>query len=208
MNTIPFIDGFFLGLSLILAVGAQNSFVIRQGLAKNYVIITVAFCAIADILLIITGISGIGLIAKKIFHTYREWIFILAALWIAYYGFSHIKNVFKSFNTDIQEFTPEKLEIQQTLIKLFVFTFINPHVYLDTLVLIGIVSLQYNGTDVWSFGFGASLASVIFFCTLGFGASAMSSFFRSKIAWRVLDCIIASIMIFISLKLIYNSGII
>lgn len=208
VNTIAFINGFFLGFSLILAIGVQNSFVIRQGLAKNHVILTVAFCAIADILLIITGISGIGLITKKFFNAFDEWIFLVAALWIGYYGVSHINNVFKSFKKDIQEFTPEKLGIKQTLLKLFVFTFVNPHVYLDTLVLIGIISLQYKGIDVWNFGLGASFASVIFFSALGFGASAMSSFFKSKTAWRILDSIIAFIMIFMSLKLIYQSGII
>jgi L-lysine exporter family protein LysE/ArgO len=116
--------------------------------------------------------------------------------------------VFTSFDQSTQEYRPEQLGKKQTLVKLFVLTFVNPHVYLDTLVLIGIISLQYKGADVWGFGIGASLASLAFFISLGFGSSAMSSLFNNKMAWRILDSIIAGIMLFISLKLIYQSGII
>ncbi|MEK9532434.1 MAG: LysE family transporter [Alphaproteobacteria bacterium] len=208
MNPAPLIDGFILGFSLILAIGAQNSFVIRQGLARNHVLLSVGFCAVSDMLLIILGIAGMGLFAEKFFNAYYQWIFILAAIWIAFYGVSHLRNVFTSFVQGTQEYRPEQLAKKQTLVKLFVLTFVNPHVYLDTLVLIGIISLQYKGADVWGFGIGASLASLVFFISLGFGASAMSSLFNNKMAWRILDSIIAGIMFFISSKLIYQSGII
>ena len=208
MNPAPLIDGFILGFSLILAIGAQNSFVIRQGLARNHVLLSVGFCAVSDMLLIILGIAGMGLFAEKFFNAHYQWIFILAAIWIAFYGVSHLRNVFTSFAQSTQEYRPERLGKKQTLVKLFVLTFVNPHVYLDTLVLIGIISLQYKGADVWGFGIGASLASLVFFISLGFGASAMSSLFNNKMAWRILDSIIAGIMFFISSKLIYQSGII
>tara|TARA_A100001015_G_scaffold248508_1_gene285967 strand:- start:1742 stop:2368 length:627 start_codon:yes stop_codon:yes gene_type:complete len=208
MNSAPLINGFILGFSLIVAIGAQNSFVIRQGLAKNHVLLTISFCAISDMLLIILGIAGIGFFVEKFFNAYHKWIFILAAIWIAYYGFYHIRNAFMSVDNSTQEFKPEKLGKKQTLFKLFVLTFVNPHVYLDTLILIGIISLQYEGVDVWRFGVGASFASLVFFISLGFGASAMSFLFNSRMAWRILDIIIACIMFFISLKLIYQSGII
>lgn len=208
MNPAPLIDGFILGFSLILAIGAQNSFVIRQGLARNHVLLSVGFCAVSDMLLIILGIAGMGLFAEKFFNAYYQLIFILAAIWIAFYGVSHLRNVFTSFDQSTQEYRPEQLGKKQTLVKLFVLTFVNPHVYLDTLVLIGIISLQYKGADVWGFGIGASLASLVFFISLGFGASAMSSLFNNKMAWRILDSIIAGIMFFISSKLIYQSGII
>ena len=208
MNPAPLIDGFILGFSLILAIGAQNSFVIRQGLARNHVLLSVGFCAVSDMLLIILGIAGMGLFAEKFLNAYYQWIFILAAIWIAFYGVSHLRNVFTSFDQSTKEYRPEQLGKKQTLVKLFVLTFVNPHVYLDTLVLIGIISLQYKGADVWGFGIGASLASLVFFISLGFGASAMSSLFNNRAAWRILDSIIAGIMFFISLKLIYQSGII
>ena len=208
MNSAPLIDGFILGFSLILAIGAQNSFVIRQGLARNHVLLSVGFCAVSDILLIILGIAGMGLLAEKFLNAYYQWIFILAAIWIAFYGVSHLRNVFTSFDQSTKEYRPEQLGKKQTLVKLFVLTFVNPHVYLDTLVLIGIISLQYKGADVWGFGIGASLASLVFFISLGFGASAMSFLFNNRMAWRILDSIIAGIMFFISLKLIYQSGII
>ena len=208
MNPAPLIDGYILGFSLILAIGAQNSFVIRQGLARNHILLSVGFCAVSDMLLIILGIAGMGLFAEKFFNAYYQWIFILAAIWIAFYGVSHLRNVFTSFDQSTQEYRPEQLGKKQTLVKLFVLTFVNPHVYLDTLVLIGIISLQYKGADVWGFGIGASLASLVFFISLGFGASAMSSLFNNKMAWRILDSIIAGIMFFISSKLIYQSGII
>ena len=208
MNSAPLIDGFILGFSLILAIGAQNSFVIRQGLARNQILLSVGFCAVSDILLIILGIAGMGLLAEKFLNAYYQWIFILAAIWIAFYGVSHLRNAFKSFGQSTQEYKPERPGKKQTLVKLFVLTFVNPHVYLDTLVLIGIISLQYKGADVWGFGIGASLASLVFFISLGFGASAMSFLFNNRMAWRILDSIIAGIMFFISLKLIYQSGII
>ena len=208
MISAALINGFILGFSLILAIGAQNSFVIHQGLTKNHVLLTVSFCAISDMLLIILGIAGIGFFVEKFFNAYHKWIFILAAIWIAYYGFYHIRNAFMSVDNSTQEFKPEKLGKKQTLFKLFVLTFVNPHVYLDTLILIGIISLQYKGADVWRFGVGASFASLVFFISLGFGASAMSFLFNSRMAWRILDIIIACIMFFISLKLIYQSGII
>ena len=208
MNSAPLINGFILGFSLIVAIGAQNSFVIRQGLAKNHVLLTVGFCIISDIFLITLGVAGIGLFAEKYFFAYYNWIFILAAIWMAYYGFSHASSVFKSFEDSTDEYKLEKLGKKQILFKLFVLTFVNPHVYLDTLVLIGIISLQYKGPDVWGFGVGASFASLVFFISLGFGASAMSFLFNNRMAWRIFDGIIACIMFFISYKLIYQSGII
>lgn len=208
MNSAPLIDGFILGFSLIFAIGAQNSFVIRQGLAKNHVLLSVGFCAVSDMLLIILGIAGMGLFAEKFFNAYYQWIFIFAAIWVAFYGVSHLRNVFTSFDQSTQEYKPERLGKNQTIFRLFILTFVNPHVYLDTLFLIGIISLQYKEAEVWGFGIGASLASLVFFISLGFGASAMSSFFNNRMAWRILDSIIAGIMFFISLKLIYQSGII
>ena len=208
MNFAPLINGFMLGFSLIVAIGAQNSFVIRQALAKNHVLLSVSFCIIGDILLITSGIAGMGLFAEKFLNAYYKWIFLLAAIWIFYYGFTHVRSVFKSFDNSTQEYNPQKLGKKQILVKLFVLTFLNPHVYLDTLVLIGIISLQYQGPDVWGFGVGASFASLVFFISLGCGASAMSFLFNNRMAWRILDGIIAGIMFFISYKLIYQSGII
>ena len=200
-------NGFFLGLSLILAIGAQNSFVIRQGLARNQIVLTVVFCALADVFLIFFGISGLGLIAEKFFDSFRQWIFILAALWIGWYGISHANNAFRSFDRELQDFKPEALTVMQTLTKLIILTFLNPHVYLDTVLLIGIVSLQYEELEAWIFGCGASLASIVFFCSLGFGATAVSSFFNNRLAWRILDSLISGIMFFISFKLVFQSGI-
>ena len=207
MISSTFLNGFFLGLSLILVIGAQNSFVIRQGLARNHIVLTVLFCALADVFLIFLGISGIGLIAETFFYSFQQWIFIVAAAWLSWYGLSHARNAFYSFDQQIQEFKPETLSVMQTLNKLIILTFLNPHVYLDTVLLIGIVSLQYEKIDVWVFGCGASLASIVFFCSLGFSASAISSFFNNRLAWRILDGLIAGIMFLISFKLVLQSGI-
>ncbi len=207
MINSSFFNGFFLGFSLIIAVGAQNSFVIRQGLARNRIVLTVVFCALSDVLLIFLGVSGIGLIAEKFFYSFRQWIFIFAAAWIGWYGFSHAINVFKTFDQHIQEFKPETLSILQTLNKLIILTFLNPHVYLDTVLLIGIVSLQYEQMNAWIFGCGAALASIIFFCSLGFGASAISPFFNNRLAWRIFDGLIAGIMFLICFQLVIQSGI-
>ncbi len=202
-----FLNGFFLGFSLIVVIGAQNSFVIRQGLARNHIVLTVVFCALADVFLIFLGISGIGVIAEKFFYSYRQWIFILAAIWLSWYGLYHVKNAIKSFDKDVKAFKPETLSVSQTIYTLIILTFFNPHVYLDTVLLIGIVSLQYEKIELLMFGCGASLASIVFFCSLGFGASVISSFFNNRLAWRVLDGLIAGIMFVISFKLVFQSGI-
>ena len=203
-----FINGFFLGFSLILAIGAQNSFVIRQGLAKNYIVLVVTFCALADMFLILIGIYGIGFLVEKFFNSFQHLIFMLAAIWIAWYGLAHARYAFKSFDKHFGKFLPKQLTIKQTLSTLIILTFLNPHVYLDTVILLGMVSLQYKELELLAFGCGACFASIIFFCILGFGASAMSSFFNNRLAWRFLDLLISATMFFISFKLMFQSGII
>ena len=201
-----FINGFFLGFSLILAIGAQNSFVIRQGLAKNYIVLVVTFCALADMFLILIGIYGIGFLVEKFFNSFQHLIFMLAAIWIAWYGLTHARYAIKSLDKHFGKFIPKQLTINQTLITLIILTFLNPHVYLDTVILLGMVSLQYKELELLAFGWGACFASIIFFCVLGFGASAMSSFFSNRLAWRFLDLLISATMFFISFKLIFQSG--
>ena len=112
----------------------------------------------------------------------------------------------KTFDKDLGKFIPKQLTIQQTLITLIILTFLNPHVYLDTVILLGMVSLQYKELELLAFGCGACFARIIFFCVLGFGASAMSSFFNNRLAWRFLDLLISATMFFISFKLIFQSG--
>ena len=147
-----FINGFFLGFSLILAIGAQNSFVIRQGLAKNYIVLVVTFCALADMFLILIGIYGIGFLVEKFFDSFQHLIFMIAAIWIGWYGLAHARYAFKSYDTHLCKFIPKQLTINQTLITLIILSFLNPHVYLDTVILLGMVSLQYEELELLAFG--------------------------------------------------------
>ena len=141
------ISGFVLSLSLILAIGAQNSFVIRQGLLNQHVLAVVLFCGIADMALICLGALGLGHLLAPIFNLYSQWLFGLAALWLVGYGILRFRDgLWMNAHTDFGEtnlYHPAQASLTQTLSVLAVLTFANPHVYLDTVILLGTLSLPY-----------------------------------------------------------------
>ncbi len=188
------IPGFLAGLSLIIAIGAQNAFVIRQGLTKKYVLLTVLICAFSDAILIALGASGLGALIKsnKNILEFVRWFGVIYLLWFA---FKSAKSVFKKeVLNSAGEASANRKSVILTVLAL---TFLNPHVYLDTVILLGSISNQF-GTDKWFFVIGAMLASFIWFTAIGFGAKSASRFMSQPIFWKILDSIIALVMVSIA----------
>ena len=188
------IPGLLAGFSLIIAIGAQNAFVIRQGLTKKYVLLTVLICAFSDAILIALGASGLGALIKsnKNILEFVRWFGVIYLLWFA---FKSAKSVFKKeVLNSAGEASANRKSVILTVLAL---TFLNPHVYLDTVILLGSISNQF-GTDKWFFVIGAMLASFIWFTAIGFGAKSASRFMSQPIFWKIIDSIIALVMVSIA----------
>jgi L-lysine exporter family protein LysE/ArgO len=191
---IAVIPGFLTGLSLIIAIGAQNAFVIRQGLTKKYVLLTVLICAISDALLIALGASGLGALIKsnKNVLEFVRWFGVIYLLWFA---FKSARSAFKK--ASLNSAGEASGDIKSVVLTVLALTFLNPHVYLDTVILLGSISNQF-GSDKWFFVLGAMIASFTWFTAIGFGAKSASRFMSKPIFWKILDSIIAAIMLSIA----------
>ncbi len=186
-----FAAGLALGLSLILAIGAQNAFVLRQGLRGDHVLAVVLTCALSDALLIAAGVSGFAALAEA-----APWIAPLlrwgGAAFLVVYGARAALAAWRGGDAlrAAETGTPG---LRRAVLTCLALTWLNPHVYLDTLVLLGSVASRFEGR-VWAFGSGAVAASFLFFFTLGFGARLLRPVFARPGAWRVLDAVIALVM--------------
>jgi L-lysine exporter family protein LysE/ArgO len=193
------IPGLLAGLSLIIAIGAQNAFVIRQGLTKRFVLLTVLICALSDAILIALGASGLGALIKsnKNVLEFVRWFGVVYLLWFA---FRSAKSALKKeVLNSAGEASADRKSVILTVLAL---TFLNPHVYLDTVILLGSISNQF-GSDKWFFVIGAMLASLIWFTAIGFGAKSASRFMARPIFWKILDSIVALIMLSIAALLAF-----
>ena len=196
---LSFIPGFFTGLSLIVAIGAQNAFVIRQGLTKKHVLLVVTICAVADAALIALGIAGLGAIISGL-PWLLEIIRWFGVVYLSWFGVRSIMSAFKSESMDASG--GQSLSKGKVVAAVLGFTLLNPHVYLDTVILVGSVANQF-GQDRWAFGLGAMIASVVWFFSIGFGARAASGLMSKPIFWRILDSIIACVMFGIAAMLAF-----
>lgn len=200
---LAFLPGFLTSISLIMAIGAQNAFVIRQGLTRKHVFLVVAICGISDALLIALGIGGLGLIISGLpwlLETIR-WFGVAYLLWFAYTSFR------KAFTNQSMRAEGEGSDsAKKVALTVLGFTFLNPHVYLDTVILLGSIGNQF-GEDRWIFALGAALGSLSWFAAIGWGARLASRFMSRPIFWKVLDTVIGLIMVGIALFLaLYNFG--
>ena len=198
-----FITGFTISLSLILAIGAQNAFVLRQGLKGQYVFSIAMLCALSDALLITLGIVGFDLLIKSISSLEIIARYLGALFLFIYGGMSFYAVFFKQHQLVAAE--DHHLSYSQALLICLAFTWLNPHVYLDTLVLIGSISSQYPGEKI-AFGLGAVSASFVFFFLLGYGAAMLRAFFKRRFSWKILDALIGIIMWTIAFQLILGAG--
>ena len=195
-----FLTGFLLGLSLIVAIGAQNTFVLRQGILGQHVFYVALFCALSDALLICIGVAGISFFLNNFISQNSNILFALSAVWLVGYGVIRLRSALKSNNTiEIEASTIKGL--LPTISVAAVLTFLNPHVYLDTMILIGSISQQFSGFHKIIFTFGAVLASFIFFFSLAYGARLLIPIMQHPFSWRILDSLIALIMFTIAFQL-------
>tara|TARA_B100000795_G_scaffold269652_1_gene259778 strand:+ start:349 stop:969 length:621 start_codon:yes stop_codon:yes gene_type:complete len=197
-----FLTGFFLGISLILAIGAQNAFVLRQGILGKHVFFVALFCALSDALLISIGVAGVTFFVDILVGQISNILYGISALWLSGYGIIRLASAFKSNNSFMIE-ARKPQSLLPTIAILSILTFANPHVYLDTMILIGSVSQQFNGANKFLFALGASTASFIFFFSLAYGSKFLSPVMQRRNSWQILDVIIAVIMFLIAVKLAY-----
>ena len=193
-----FAPGFALSMSLILAIGAQNAFVLRQGLRRNHVFWCCLLCSLADTILIAAGVTGFGTLAAQI-PWFELTMRYAGAAFLIWYGLQNFRNVWRGGEV-LEAASNGDTGLKKTLLTLMALTWLNPHVYLDTLFLIGSVSSQYP--DKLAFGAGAALASTVFFFVLGYGARLIAPLFARPRAWQVLDLIVGSTMWAIAAKLL------
>ena len=201
-----FLTGFILGFSLILVIGAQNSFVLRQGLMGRHIFTVALFCSLSDAVLISIGVAGISIFLNNFINLVSDWLFGISAIWLAGYGLLRLRDAVIGKSVLIAENSSVN-GLVSTLSFLSVLTFANPHVYLDTVVLIGSVSQQFpdNNTKL-SYVLGASIASFVFFFSLAYGAKFLSPVMQRPIAWRLLDSFIAFVMFGLAIKMTYIAG--
>ena len=196
--TVATLAGFSLGLSFILAIGAQNAFVLRQGLRQNHILAVVLPCAVSDAILIAVGVAGCGWLVST-----APWIkpamTLLGSAFLIAYGILSARRALVSSEA-LEAANTEQLSLRRTVAITLAFTWLNPHVYLDTVVLLGSIAAQYE--ERLAFGAGAVTASFVFFFTLGFGAKLLAPLFAKPSAWRVLDAFVAVVMWAIAAKLL------
>ena len=200
-----FLSGFILGFSLILAIGAQNSFVLRQGLMGRHVFIVALFCSLSDALLISIGVAGISIFLSNYIDLMSDWLFGISAIWLTGYGLMRFRDAVKGKSALVIEIASTN-GLVSTLSFLVVLTFANPHVYLDTVVLIGSVSQQFPGNIKVAYVLGASLASFVFFFSLAYGAKFLSPIMQKPLAWQLLDGFIAFVMFSLAIKMVHSGG--
>jgi len=196
---VDFWTGMATGLALIVAIGSQNAFVLRSGLKRQHVLPIVAFCAASDALLIGAGVGGAGALLRG-----NDWLMQLTryggALFLASYGCMAARRAWQGGHLQVQGDAIPSLAA--ALAACFAFTFLNPHVYLDTMVLLGAVANQRGDEGRWWFAAGAASGSVLWFSALGFGARLLIPLFEKDRAWRVLDSAIALVMLALAISLV------
>jgi L-lysine exporter family protein LysE/ArgO len=192
MDVAALFKGMGLGGGLIIAIGSQNAYLLRQALKREYVYTCVAICIVCDVLLIAAGVAGMGQIITGA-PVLLFWIKIAGAVFLFWYGCRAARSAFTSHAPDLGN-QATATSRGQVIAAMLAFSLLNPHVYLDTVVLLGSIGGQQPGKGPFYFALGAMLASVIWFLSLGFGARYLIPVFNRPLAWRILDGMIAVIM--------------
>ena len=189
------LEGFALSIGLILALGPQNVFVMRQGLMRSHVFAVCLACSVFDAVLITAGVLGMGSILSRIEGA--EFIIAVgASIFLVSYGLLRIKSAMNPLGMTTEG--DGENELAPTIAAAAAFTFLNPHVYVDTLLLIGGTSSRYAGDERLAFGIGAATASFVFFFSLGYGARSLSEALNKPEVWRYIDLSIAAVMFIIA----------
>lgn len=196
----PAITGFATAFALILAIGAQNAFVLRQGLARAHVFWLCLLCAVSDAVLIGAGVLGFGVIVT-LYPLLPQIMAWGGAAFLFVYGITRFVAAYRGAYA--MQLSGQSAGLWATLATGAAFTWLNPHVYLDTLGLVGAISTQYViASQKLAFALGAMTSSFVFFFGLGYGARLLAPVMQSARAWRVLDIIIGVVMLALAIKLI------
>lgn len=191
--------GLFTGLSLIVAIGAQNAYVLRQGLLRQHIGAVVLVCVLADVLLIAAGVAGVGAVVShhpQVLSVLR-WA---GAGYLVWFGVRSLRSALASSPRALHaELTTGRGPVLATALGL---TFLNPHVYLDTVVFLGSISNQYGDAGRWWFALGAAAASIGWFTGLGYGARSLAVVARRPATWRVIDALVAVTMFAVAVMLV------
>ncbi|GGD83937.1 LysE/ArgO family amino acid transporter [Microbacterium murale] len=199
---ISFFAGLGLGLSLIIAIGAQNVFVLRQGIRREHVLVVVVICALSDAVLIAAGVAGLGFLLETV-----PWLVdaarVLGAVVLISYGLLAARRAWLGGDQSLSVANAEKRtgRLPAVIALALALTWLNPHVYLDTVLMLGSIAATH-GEARWLFAAGAMLASVLWFTALGYGARGLARWLNTPRAWRILDALIALIMIVIAISLV------
>jgi len=191
--------GLGLGLSLIVAIGAQNAFVLRQGLRREHVLVVVAICAGSDAVLIALGVGGLGVLIEQ-----AGWLLVVVriagAAFLTWYG---VKSAIRAFRPATLDTDPAgaPISLRTAVLTVLALTWLNPHVYLDTVLLLGSIGASHGDTRWW-FAAGAAAGSILWFSALGFGSRLLRPLFAKRLSWRILDGLIAVVMIAIAVSLL------
>ena len=197
MSISDFIQGFIIGSSLIIAIGPQNLYVINQGLKKNFVFIVVLICSLSDSLLIIFGIY----LSNNILSLNISIITIMkliGGIWLILYGINKIKN---SKQHEIKSSEINEASFTKVVLTTLAITYANPHVYLDTVILLGSISINFDSK--FYFGLGAIFASFIFFFSLGYFSNFLSQYVKSPKVWFYIDNVMGFLMLFYGLFFVF-----
>ena len=194
------LSGLAAGLTLIIAIGAQNAMVLRQGLLRRHVGLVVAICAISDLVLILAGVAGIGSLVER-----AGWVLDVVrsfgVAFLAWYGVSALRRARRPEALEAATGTPASAGAGRVAAQMLALTYLNPHVYLDTVLLLGSIANQHGTPGRWWFAAGAATGSVLWFSGLGYGARLASGLFARPRAWQVLDVVIGVTMLGIALML-------
>jgi L-lysine exporter family protein LysE/ArgO len=202
--SIPLLKGMITGAGLIIAIGPQNAFVLKQGLMRNQVFVTAFFCFLVDSALIALGVGGLGeiLTSSRILLLIAKWG---GAAFLFWYGLRSFRSIFHSESLQAKNNQgPRKPSFQETLCILAALSFLNPHVYLDTVVLLGSIGAQFCSHERPFFALGAMASSLIWFFSLCYGARFLAPFFASQKSWKVLDFCIGCMMWGIAVSLLWS----
>jgi L-lysine exporter family protein LysE/ArgO len=199
MGATAFLKGIGLGGSLIVAIGSQNAYLLRQALKREYVLTCIAICIICDVALIAAGVAGMGKIITEA-PGLLFWIKIAGAGFLFWYGLRAARSAFNpsAMIADKNNTAPDRRTV---ITAMLAFSLLNPHVYLDTVVLLGSIGGQQPGDGKLYFALGAILASILWFSSLGLGARYLTPVFSRPNAWRILDGLIALVMWMLAISL-------
>ncbi|MFC6013111.1 LysE/ArgO family amino acid transporter [Nocardia lasii] len=195
------LSGLGFGLSLIVAIGAQNAFVLRHGVRGQHVLPVVAVCAVSDIVLIAAGVAGFGAVVES-FPAIVTVARYAGAVFLIGYALLAARRAFGSAAM-IADAAGTSVAVGASVLTCLALTWLNPHVYLDTVVLLGSFATTYASGERWFLAGGAMVASVVWFLALGYGARRLSPLFARPRAWRVLDSLIAVVMFALALGLLF-----